>query len=153
MSFSTIPTRENGDTVLASWFNSLKTAGAAIESFLGSGFLPETSQTIANNQSAPANVTSLLFSSASTRGGIIDVDIYRYTTSTGAIEKKEIKRFVVSYKVGTATWDIMDMGGGPDVSGVTLSITSGGQVQYTSTNETGTPNTSRMLWKAVTFGT
>src|SRR3954465_9964333 len=152
MSFSAIPTRENGDTVLASWFNSLKTAGALIESYLGAGFLVETSQTITNTQSSPANVISLLLDSASYRGAIIDVDIYRYSTSTGAQERKDIRRFIASYKVGAATWDLMDMGGGPDDAGVTLSITSGGQVQYVSDTQTGTPNTSRMRWKAVTFG-
>lgn len=152
MSFSDISYRTNGQKILYSWFDALKVAGMIIESWLGSGFVSETSFTIANNQSSAANVTGLLLDSATVGSAFIDYDVYRKTTSSGATELKEVGTYLATYKSVAATWTLTPVGMGGEDSGVVLSITSAGQVKYTSTNITGTADTSRMKYKVRTFG-
>lgn len=65
--FSGTPVRSNGDTIVSGWFNTLRTAGVAVESILtalvgGGASTSEASFAIANNQSG-ANVTGLIASS------------------------------------------------------------------------------------------
>lgn len=150
MSFSSIPDRANGQKISYSWFNALKTAGAAIETFLGT-FISETSFTIANNQSSAANVTGLSFSGASVRSFSVDYHVYRNTTGGGATELAESGVLTGVYSTVAAAWEMTP---GPVVgnAGVTFSITAAGQVQYTSTNITGTSGTSVMKFKARTMG-
>lgn len=151
MSFTSISSRVNGEKILYSWFEALKAAGVLLEGLVGTSFVTETSFTVANNQSAAANVTGLLFDHTLVRSAIIDIDVYRNTTSTGATELKEVRSFTASWKPVAAAWTLTDIGGGGDDSGVVLTITSAGQVKYTSTNITGTPATSVMKFKARTF--
>lgn len=150
MSFSSIPVRANGQDILYSWFNVLRTAGIAIEAFLGSAFLGETSFTVVNNQSSAANVTGLSFSGASVRSFVVDYQIYRNTTGGGATELAESGTLVGVYSTVAASWEMAQ----PSVvgdAGVELSITAAGQVQYTSSNITGTPASSTMKFKARTM--
>lgn len=147
MSFTSIPERTNGQKIFYDWFNSLRTAGIAVETFLGGGYVGETSFTIANNQGAAANVTGLVFASASYKAAHIFVKIQRKTDSSETVSVGVLK---VMYRTATTTWEILDELGG-DFTGVTFSITAGGQVQYTSTNQAGTNYTGTMKFKALTF--
>jgi hypothetical protein len=120
--------------------------------------IPETTFTIANNQSAAANVTGLLFSGATIRSAEIDVQFYINTTSTGATEMSARAKYQATYKTVAAAWDLTPLGVSGDVdasgnpAGVTLSITSAGQVQYTSGNTSGTAASSLIHFKASTMG-
>jgi hypothetical protein len=150
--FSQIVTRVNGDDILASWFNELASAGDNIENFLGGGFIPETLFTVANNQSAAANVTGLVFDPTKYRSFTIDYQIYRNTTGSGATELAESGILKGVYKTVSATWEMIPVGQVGD-AGVTLTIVSAtGQIQYTSTNITGTAATSKMSFSATTKG-
>lgn len=156
MSFAGIPIRANAQKILRGWFNDLRTAGLALEtlvnSFLGAGNLGETSFTVANNQVAAANVTGLAFAGGATvRSFFVDYEIYRNTTSTGATELSESGLLIGTYKPVAGTWEMVQAPVAGD-AGVTLSITSGGQIQYTSTSITGTPASSFMKFKARTMG-
>lgn len=148
--FATIPTRLNGQDVDAGWWNMLQAAGANIESFLGT-FSPETSFAIVNNQSSASNVTGLSFSGASVRSFIIDYHVYRNTTGTGATELAESGTLMGVYSTVAASWE-MTQGPAAGSSGVTFTITAAGQVQYTSTNITGTAATSTMKFKYRAMG-
>ncbi len=150
MSFLSTPIRGYGPTA-PSWWNLLRTAGVAIEAFLGAAFLGETQVTIANNQVAAADVTGLLFSGAAVRSFCADYQIYRNTTAGGATELSERGFLLGVFSTVASTWEITS---GPAVgdAGVTFTITAAGQVQYTSTNITGTAATSKMKFQARTMG-
>jgi hypothetical protein len=147
MSFGAITDRANGANIPASWFNTLRDAGVALENFLGGGFVAETSFTIANIQVAPANVTGLVFNSASYKGAQVFVEVRR---RTGTNESVSIGRLLLFYRENTAAWDLVDELGGDD-DGVTFTITAGGQVQYISDNMSGSGYVGTMKFKAITF--
>lgn len=121
--------------------------------------IPNTDFTITNNQSSPANVTGLLFSGATYRSAEIDINFYINTTGAGATEYAARAKYFAVFKTVAGTWDISVMGVGGDIeavssqpAGITITITAGGQVQYKSTNVTGTPATSKMTFRASTIG-
>jgi len=127
-------------------------------SYFGSGAIADTSFTIANNQSSSADVTGLSFNGALMRSAEFIAHFYRNTTGVGATELCAVVRYFCAYKTVAASWDITPIGISGDVdsstgapAGVTLSITSAGQVQYTSTNITGTAASSVMHFRANTL--
>lgn len=95
---------------------------------------PSTTFTIANNQSSAANVTGLVFAST-IRHAEVFVSLYRKDSLQ---EKASIGKLFIQQKP-TGTWSIEPESNFDTfvTTGVTFSITSGGQVQYTSTNYTG----------------
>lgn len=150
MKFSETPVRSVA-RVLPDWFNSLRSAGIAVENFLGAAFMGETSFTIANNQSSPSDVTALVFDGSEVRSFEVDYQIYRNTTGGGATELAERGKLLAVYSSVAASWEMTQA---PVVgsAGVTFTITTAGQIQYTSTNITGTPDTSAMKFQARTMG-
>ena len=94
------------------------------------GDLDETSFSLANNQSSPANVTGFAFPNATVRSfkALVSVFIDATTDFYEVFEIKGIQK--------DSEWDFTVSSQG-DVSGITFSITSAGQVQYTSTNNAG----------------
>jgi hypothetical protein len=150
MSFSTIALRANGQKIVQDWFNSLRAAGILVETYIGAGMIDETTFTIANNQSSAATITGLLFSGASVRSAFIDYQVYRNTTGGGALERSEAGMLIATYSTVAASWEITS-GLTVGDSGVTFSITSGGQVKYVSDSQSGTPATSKMTFKARTM--
>jgi len=151
MSFSTVPIRANGDDVHSGWWNDLRTAGLLLESFLGGSYIGLTSFTIANTQAAAANVTGLLFAGASVKAAFIDYRIRRYSTGGSGEERVEVGQLIAQYKANAATWTLTQMASAGDDAGVVFSITSGGQVQYTSDTLPGTPSESLMKFTAKTM--
>lgn len=147
--FTTIANRLNTQTCDAGWWNILRLAGINIENFLGSNYFAQTTAAIANNVSAQ-NVTGLLFDHTVTRSSIIEYQIRRVSTSSGATELVSNGRASATYNDLAATWTLAPLGEGGDLSGVTLDITSGGQVTYTSSNMSGTYDTGHSL---ITFAT
>ena len=141
MSFSAIPLRENGPAITAAWFNSIRTAGMALESFLGT-LTGLTTFTIANNQSVAADVTDLVFNGTSVKMAIIDYRIRRRTTGGGADERVQGGSMVALYKQTAGTWSLTPGPQSGDDAGVEFSITNAGQVQYVSDNQSGTPDES-----------
>lgn len=149
--FTAIPTRQNGQEVDASWWNLIRLAGINLESVFGtSGYAGETAFTIANNQSSAADVTGLSFSGSAIRSFAIDYQIYRNTTGTGATELAESGTLMGVYSTVSGSWEMTQSQVGS--AGVTFTITNAGQVQYTSTNITGTAATSQMKFKYRTMG-
>lgn len=113
----------------------------------------EKTFTLVNNQASAADVTGLVFDLRQTSQAIVEYLVQRITTSTGATELVESGIFIVSYMPTSATWELHSVSADtPDNSGVTFSVTSAGQVQYTSTNITGTASISKLTYRARTLG-
>ena len=119
---------------------------AAANSSAGPSDLPMTSFTIANNTSSVANVTGASFDTTLVRSFILQYSIYRATTTT---EKCETGTLYGSYKSTAATWDLAQTYSGD--SGVVFTITSGGQIQYTSTNFGGASYSGKLKFYANAF--
>ena len=102
-----------------------------LNDLLGPDDILETAFNIANNQSSAANVTGLIFNTASVRAAEITYSIYRISDSnpSGFAETGTIK-IIYDNNVG---WSI-SQGAIVGNAGVTFSILADGQVQYTSTD-------------------
>ncbi len=113
------------------------------------GTMVETTFTIANNQGAAADVTGLVYSSASTHGAYINYILRRRTDSA---EKVATGKLTVRYFKDAATWDIHNEAESSLDLGVTFSITAAGQVQYTSDNLAGASYFGQLRWYSQSFG-
>ena len=94
------------------------------------GDIGETSFSAANNQSAAANVTGFSFSNSVVRSFSAHVSVFRDATSD-LYESINI----LGVQKGS-DWDISISRVGDD-SGIEFTITTSGQIQYTSTNLAG----------------
>lgn len=103
--------------------------------------------TVINNQSSPADVTGLLIDPDTYRGFILEYSVYRNTTGAGATELSETGSVVGSFKTVAVAWFLSPGPFTEESAGVTLSITALGQIQYVSTDITGTPDTSVLNFK------
>lgn len=108
----------------------------------------EKSFELVNNQASSAEIEGLLFSKEKVSAAWVDYVIQRVTTGGGAVEQIEQGTFMCVYKPTSDTWVLSD---GPTTSGVTLSITSLGQVKYTTTNVAGTASISKINFRARTI--
>jgi hypothetical protein len=95
----------------------------------GKPWTVKTSFSAVNNQTSPANITGLVYSS-----GCFEVNIL--STLIATTNLTEFFK-VIGVKKGDSTWDMAVISQAGDISGVALSITSGGQIQYTSANSSG----------------
>lgn len=134
-----IPIRENGQgeeaRVTASWWNDIRTA---LMLLFGSGSVLEDSFTIADNQSAYADITGLLFDSDTVKSAKVEYTIYR---TDGAVERRETGYLTLHYKAIGAAWSYSRRSDhGDDALNVadSLFVTTAGQVQYKSDSMGGT---------------
>lgn len=109
-------------TEVSAHLNGINNALAGVASVPGD--LSQTSFTAADNQSAAANVTGLAFANATVRSFVVQLSIIRNTTDAQynlyGIQK-------------SASWEMTQDFTGDD-TGLAFTITSAGQVQYTSTS-------------------
>lgn len=109
--------------------------------FLGA----ENSFTLVNNLAVAADIENLSFSKNFTSHAVIDYCIQRTTNLAGLTQSGCLHAV---YKPFTNTWALVPIGTpGPDVAGITFSITSDGKIQYTSTNQAGTVVLSRIFFR------
>lgn len=148
--FSDIPIRGNGETVDSSWWNSIRTA---LISAFGSGILGETQQSITDGQSA-SDVTSLLFAAASIVRAKVEISAY---STDGTNTRTHFITLWAYYNAKLAQWRITQEEIGESctsavctavASGLTFTITSGGQVQVAADTIGGTP-VRKIRWKVV----
>lgn len=92
----------------------------------------QLTQTITNNQVTAANITGLSFASGSVRSFKALVSCYIQTDAPA--ELQEVGTLYGWFNPVASAWQIRFVSVGDDC-GVTFSITTGGQVQYTSTNQ------------------
>jgi hypothetical protein len=101
---------------------------------------------LTNNQATPANVTGLIFDSTLYRGAIIIADVRR-KTDTALSEVRGIHTIEATYNAQAGTWSMYDESTGDD-DGTTFSITNAGQIQYVTTNITGTNGIHNVYYNA-----
>lgn len=113
---------------------------------LGTADILTTSFNVANNQAVAANVNGLSFNTSLVRSAIIQYSLYRTSTTT---EMSETGHIYVTYKSTAGTWEIAQSYAGS--SDVTFTITNAGQVQYISSNFSGTSYSGKMKFNAKAF--
>jgi len=101
-----------------------------------SPLIPTSTQvdfTVNNNQSSALTISGLSFSSSSEISGSFFVDVERYDDSN---YYREFFKCIAYYDSDAASWVLRSPSEG-DESGITLSITAAGVLQYTTDNMTG----------------
>lgn len=108
---------------------------------------------IVNNQAGAADITGMIFDKRGVSQATVDYLIQRVTTGGSAVELIETGTFRAVYRPTSEDWELVpDVDPDePDNSGVAFSITSEGQVQYTSSNVGGTAYISKLYWRARTL--
>lgn len=119
---------------------------AVLGTLNGPGDILNTLVSVANNQAVAANIPGLSFDTSIVRAAKIDYYIYRVTSLEEKVEQGTIH---LAYKPVANVWDLANTYSGD--AGITFTITTGGQMQYTSDNMTGTGYTSRMRFIAKGF--
>lgn len=108
---------------------------------------------IVNNTTTSANVEGLSFNSDKVSHAIVDYFIQRITTGGGAQELVESGTLHLMYRPTSNDWVIYKASiTSMPSSGITFSISSTGQVKYTSSNITGTQKISKISYRARTMG-
>lgn len=93
--------------------------------------------TLVNNQVAAANVTGLLMDKTAYRGRVIEWQVYRKSTGSGALIRVQTGRCRVWHD--DTNWNLTQEAMSSVDAGVILDIVqSTGQVTYTSDSQTGT---------------
>jgi len=134
------PISDNSGVVNYSWQAFFRKIGEILK-YLGF----ETSFKIVNNTSSAADITYLKLDKQFTSVAIIDYFIQRITSS---VELNQSGTLHAVYEHSSATWNLREYGtAGPDSAGITFSITSSGQIQYTSSNIAGTETISRLIYR------
>lgn len=93
----------------------------------------------------PVSIDGMQFNGAAVSYAIVEFFIQRFHSGSSAIQGGT---FTVSFNAKTNSWSIAN--GGPH-AGITFTITSGGQVQYVSTNIANTKQVSKLTWRARTL--
>lgn len=140
--FTGLTVRQNSTQTDASWWNTIRTAGIALETIVngitGGGGGTEQTQVVLNNQSATA-VTGLALSSLYKKH-IIDYWVKRISTSGGGVTVMESGQYTALYD-GT-TWTIGRSGAQIGLANFSLTIDSStGVVDYVTDNQAGTYDT------------
>lgn len=105
----------------------------------------EQAFTLVNNQASATDVTPLTFDKNYVSHAVVEYLIQRTTSSSELVAGG---RLTAIYSYDANTWTIansIDVNVG--TIGVTFSITADGQVRYTTTNQAGTVELSRMVFR------
>lgn len=104
----------------------------------------EKSANLENNISTPQDVLGLSVDSKKISAASFEFLIQRVTTGTGAVEFVEYGEFRLHFLPTSNTWVLSN---GPTTSGVTLTVTASGQVQFETDNKTGTASIFKITWR------
>jgi hypothetical protein len=115
-----------------------------VASVAGAQDILQTAANIANNQTSVANVVGLSFNPSLVRGARVDYNVYRVTSTNEVVEQASM---YLSYKPNAALWDITTVGS--QGANIVWSITSLGQVQYTSDNMPGSSYSGQITFRAI----
>lgn len=134
---TSIPTRANGDKILASWFNTIKTFLSNFESYSN-----VTTDTIDNNVSVAEEIVGMTLDAASYTSAVYEMELYRSTDSVDAFAngKVYLQRVAGAWRIDTGGWS-GDADATPGGGGITFSVTESGgiaQVKYVTSNIAGT---------------
>lgn len=119
---------------------------SALDNFVSSGGVSIADFTIANNQTAATDITGLVFDKLETKSARVLIDIFRKTDTE---KYKEVGTLWVVYDSIDDDWEIT-IDTNFDDAGVIFTITSAGQVQYTSSNLAGGSYVGTIKMKNIT---
>lgn len=106
----------------------------------GEGLTTEATATLSNNQASPIDITGMTL--AGFKSAMIHYLVQRVTTGAGAVQLIETGVLLVSLVNGS--WILTETLADGD-AGVEFSI-DGNDIQYVTTNITGTPSISKINW-------
>lgn len=120
---------------------------SVLSSLLAPGDIVETTSTILNNQSSALDISGMAFSNSVVRAANVDYTVIRTTaTPTTLVESGTL---FFTYDTVNGTW-YMSQTKAEDAD-IVFSITSLGQVQYTSSNMSGGSYSGQITFKARTL--
>jgi hypothetical protein len=118
-----------------------------------SGYGEEQSFNLVNNQSSAADIKGLKFDSRFVGHAVLEYFARRITTGSGATTLHEAGILIFTYNPVTEAWEKVTVSEhNPNDAGIVLTITAAGQVQYTTSNITGTASISTIYWRTRTLG-
>jgi hypothetical protein len=120
---------------------------ASANSYTDSAIDQELAATITNNQTTFADIAGMILP-AGKSGMLVDYQIQRITTSTGATEL--IETGCISVSKLSSSCRLTNISSDED-AGLELDVTSSGQVQYKSSDITGVPSVSKITFKLRTL--
>jgi len=121
----------------------------AVDDLTVAGDIKLITVSVNNNQVAPIAVPNLRFDTVVNRHAIIDYAVYRIK---GSDELSQAGQIYLTYKSSAGTWEIADNTVGD--AGIVFTVTSQGQVQYTTTNLTDVGTyTGKMSFRGRAFPT
>lgn len=120
----------------------------SLEEVMGPGDLSQKTSTIDNGVTSPKrDILGFFIDPAIVRAAVCEYSVHRKTSST---ERVEVGQLFIMYKSGingaNSGFEIVQVGGG--FAGVTFSITSNGQVQYTSVGLDGENHIGKITFRA-----
>jgi len=92
-------------------------------------------QTVVNDQSSPTDITSAIVDKDEAKVFVVEYSVVRWHSGSKAVEQGN---FAGLYDPITEEWVLSGATYKGNLSGVNFYITTSGQLQYTSTNRTGT---------------
>jgi hypothetical protein len=117
-----------------------------LSDLLGPNDLLETAFNVANNQLVASPVTGLVLNAASVRAAEISYSIYRQTSTNSLVESGKINVAYNNASPNPNKWEI-NQGNIVGDAGVIFTIDNAGQIQYTSTNVSGSLYTGTMKFR------
>lgn len=137
-----VVTKERGLT--QSWMNFFRSLQLLI-----AHISVENSFQLKNNQGSAVNIDGLQFDYRKVTQAFIEFTVRRITSTN---ELVATGLFAIVFKPKASTWHLVNIGTpGPDTTGVTFSITNSGQLQYTTTNQSGTLQVSTLTYRTRTM--
>lgn len=109
--------------------------------------IPETTFIIANNTTASADVVGLVFNPTTVRSATVTYSVYRSTDTTELAEKGTLELVFKNGGTPGSKWTIGQVYFGDD-SGVRFSMTDAGQIQYTSSDISGSNYSGEIRFEA-----
>ena len=131
-----VPAGDENGLLTRAWQEFLRAVSLVVD-YIGT----EQSFKLVNNNGTPLNITGLKFDKSYTSQVTVEYLIQRVTT---AADLNECGIFFLKYNPFAETWTLTS---GPTTAGITLTVTSSGQVQYVSTNQAGTSKLSRIVFR------
>lgn len=120
-----------------------------LNDLLGPNDITQTTFTVGNNIAVFTDIAGLSFNTGEVRGSTIEYTIYRYSDSfpSGNAESGTLTIVYDNNAAPGSLWSMTGYGIN-GYAGVTFTITDLGQVQYKSTNITGTNYAGNMHFRA-----
>lgn len=112
----------------------------------------ERTSQLENNQSSAADIEGMKVNARSLSQAVVEYLVQRVTAGDDAVELIESGLFILSYRPTDEDWGLSVVSEEqPDDAGIEFTVTSSGQVQYTTSDIAGDASLSRIVWRMRTM--